>query len=267
MSALQTGYRVELEGFAGPLDLLLYLVRRSELDVRQIPIARITSQFLSFLEVLHLLDLDLIGDFVVLASTLVEIKSREVLPHPDADADECAPLDDDPKGELITRLLAYKRYKVVATALDQRASEWQRRYPRLSDDRPTVGRDHAADTIREVELWDLVSALSRVLHKHQIEQTSAVRYEDTPIHVHVAHIAETVRHAGRVPFSRFFEGTNRRSRIIGIFLAILELLRHHAFRAEQPEAYGEIYVMPPVGDVAASDFAPGPDHSSSARNC
>src|SRR5688572_495293 len=239
-AALQTGYRVDLDGFAGPLDLLLYLVRRNELDVTRIPLAKITSQFLSFLEVLQFLDFDLIGDFVVMASTLVEIKSREVLPHPEENVDESVPLDDDPKGELITRLLAYKRYKEVATALDHRASEWQRRYPRLSDDRPTVGRDHAADPIREVELWDLVSALSRVLHKHQVEQSSSVRYEDTPIHIHVTHIAETVRHAGRVPFSRFFEGTNRRSRIIGIFLAILELLRHHAFRAEQPEAYGEI---------------------------
>jgi segregation and condensation protein A len=252
-AALTAGYRVDLDGFAGPLDLLLYLVRRSELDITQIPIAKITSQFLSFLEVLQFLDLDLIGDFVVLASTLVEIKSRQVLPHADEeDATELAALEDDPKGELITRLLAYKRYKEAATALDVRATEWQQRYPRLSDDRPTVGRDHTADPIREVELWDLVSALSRVLHKRVAEQTSAVRYDDTPIHVYVGQIADAVRHAGRVPFSRFFEGTNRRSRIIGIFLAILELLRHHAFRAEQPEEYGEIYVLPPACGLSST---------------
>ncbi|MDZ4686280.1 MAG: segregation/condensation protein A [Planctomycetaceae bacterium] len=248
-AALPAGYRVDLDGFAGPLDLLLYLVRRSELDVTQISLAKITTQFLSFLEILQFLDLDLIGDFVVLASTLVEIKSRQVLPQPEEETAEPSALDDDPKGGLITRLLAYKRYKEAATALDVRATEWQQRYPRLSDDRPTVGRDHTADPIREVELWDLVSALSRVLHKRVAEQTSAVRNDDTPIHVYVAQIADAVRHAGRVPFSQFFHGTNRRSRIIGIFLAILELLRHHAFRAEQPDAYGEIFVMPPVGDL------------------
>jgi len=254
-AALPAGYRVDLDGFAGPLDLLLYLVRRSELDVTQISLAEITSQFLSFLEVLQFLDLDLIGDFVVLASTLVEIKSRQVLPQPEEDTAEPFALDDDPKGELITRLLAYKRYKEAATALDVRATEWQQRYPRLSDDRPTVGRDHTADPIREVELWDLVSALSRVLHKRVAEQTSAVRNDDTPIHVYVSQIADAVRHAGRVPFSRFFEGTNRRSRIIGIFLAILELLRHHAFRAEQPEAYGEIFVLPPLGEETTAPQA------------
>ncbi|HUQ71929.1 MAG TPA: segregation/condensation protein A [Planctomycetaceae bacterium] len=247
-AALSAGYRVDLDGFAGPLDLLLYLVRRSELDVTRIPIAKITAQFLTFLEILQFLDFDLIGDFVVVASTLVEIKSRQVLPQPEEDTAEPSALDDDPKGELITRLLAYKRYKEAASALDVRATEWQQRYPRLSDDRPTVGRDHTADPIREVELWDLVSALSRVLHKRVAEQTSAVRNDDTPIHVYVGQIADAVRHAGPVPFSQFFAGTNRRSRIIGIFLAILELLRHHAFRAEQPEAYGEIYVLPPVGD-------------------
>jgi segregation and condensation protein A len=252
-AALQTGYRVELDGFAGPLDLLLYLVRRSELDVTRLPVARITARFLEFLETLQFLDFDLVGDFVVLASTLVEIKSREVLPRTEEESESMdEALADDPKGELIFRLLEYKRYKEVATALDQRATEWQRRYPRLSDDRPIVGRDHAADPIREVELWDLVSALSRVVHKQQVEQTSAVRYDDTPMHVHVEQIGTTVRQAGRVPFSRFFEGTNRRSRIISIFLAILELLRHHAFRAEQPEPYGEIYVLPPMSDPPSS---------------
>lgn len=252
-AAVQTGYRIDLDGFAGPLDLLLYLVRRNEVDVTRLPVARITAQFLNFLETLQFLDFDLVGDFVVLASTLVEIKSREVLPRSEEETDTVDEVwDEDPKGELILRLMEYKRYKEVATALDQRASEWQRRYPRLSDDRPVIGRDHAADPIREVELWDLVSALSRVVHKQQIEQTSAVRYDDTPMHVYLEQIGTTVRQAGRVPFSRFFEGTNRRGRIISIFLAILELLRHHAFRAEQPEPYGEIFVLPPASDPPPS---------------
>lgn len=243
---MRTAYRVELEEFTGPLDLLLYLVRRQEVDAARLPIAKITSQFLEFLEVLQLLDFDMIGDFVVLASTLVEIKSRLVLPNLDEHQPE-EPFDqDDPRGELITRLLEYKRYKDAALALDERAAAWQQRYPRLSDDRPVVDRDHAADHIREVELWDLVSALSRVLQKKVSEQTSAVRYDETPQAVYLERIATRVREAGRVAFSAFFEGTNQRGRIIGIFLALLELLRHQGFRAEQPVAYGEIYVLPPA---------------------
>jgi len=244
-------YRVELEAFSGPLDLLLYLVRRNEIDIVQLPIARITAQFLEFLEVLQLLDFDLIGEFVVTASTLMEIKSRLVLPQPDEEIADELPMDDDPRSDLIARLLQYKRYKEAALALDRRAAEWQQRYPRLMHDRPVLGRDHAADPIREVELWDLVSALSRVLQKKVVEQTSAIRYDETPQSVYMDRIAAVVRESGRVAFSTFFEGTNQRSRIIGIFLAVLELLRHHGFRAEQPVAYGEIYILPPVESAAA----------------
>jgi len=239
-------YCVKLDEYSGPLDLLLYLVRRNEVDVVRLPIARITTQFLDFLEVLQFLDFDIIGDFVVLASSLVEIKSRFVLPQPEEETADDTLNDDDPRSELILRLLDYKRYKDAALALDERAAEWQQRFPRLSDDRPVIGRDHSADPIREVELWDLVSALSRVLQKRAVEETSAIRYDETPQAVFMEHIAAVVRESGRVAFSTFFEGANQRSRIIGIFLAILELLRHYGFRAEQPVAYGEIYVMPPV---------------------
>jgi segregation and condensation protein A len=244
-------YRVQLDVFSGPLDLLLYLVRRDEIDATQLPIARITDQFLEFLKVLEFLDLDTIGDFVVLASTLMEIKSREVLPQTPADAPEELPEQDETQSALIARLLEYKKYKDAASALEQRAAEWQERYPRLHDDRPVIGRDHSADPIREVELWDLVSALSRVLQKKVVEQTSSIRYDDTPISTYVEHIGKRVRGEQRVAFSSLFEGTNQRSKIIGLFLAILELLRHHGFRAEQTEDYGEIFILPPVETAAA----------------
>lgn len=243
---MTTAYRVELETFSGPLDLLLYLVRRAEVDVADLPVAAIAAQFLPYLDVLKFLDLDVIGDFIVVASTLVEIKSRQVLPHADEEIAEDPVAEDDARSELITRLLEYKRYKEAAGALEERAAEWQQRFPRLSDDRPQAGRDHAADPIREVELWDLVSALSRVLQKKIVEETSSIRYDETPIAVYSERIAGKVREIGRVPFSEFFEHTNQRSKIIGIFLAILELLRHHGFRAEQSEAYGEIFVLPPL---------------------
>ncbi len=241
-------YRVELERFSGPMDLLLYLVRRNELSATNLPIATIAHQYLEFLEVLELLDLDAIGDFIVLASTLLEIKSRNVLPQPEEVVEETAQADDDPRGELITRLLEYKRYRDAAVALEERATEWQQRFPRLADDHPHVGRDHAADPIREVELWDLVSALSRVLHKKVGESASSIRYDETPQSVYMDRIAARVREQGTVPFSSFFEGSHRKEKIVGLFLAILELLRHHGFRAEQPEAYGEILILPPAAE-------------------
>jgi segregation and condensation protein A len=248
-------YRVQLDLFSGPLDLLLYLVRRNEVDVAQLPIARITHQFLQFLEVLEFLDLDLVGDFIVVASTLVEIKSRQVLPRAEEETSDEIPIGDDPSSELIQQLLQYKRYKDAALAMEQRAADWQERYPRLSDDRPSAGKDHAEDPIKEVELWDLVSALSRVLQKKIVEETSSIRYDDTPISTYVDRIGARVRESGRVPFSEFFEGTNLRSKIIGIFLAVLELLRHHGFRADQVSEFGEIFVLAPATENPPAEIA------------
>jgi segregation and condensation protein A len=245
---MSVGYRVQLDIFCGPLDLLLYLVRRNEVDILNLAVASITAQFVDYLEVLELIDIDLVGDFVVMASALIEIKSRIVLPR--TDEEEAGPeLGGDAGSELIHQLLEYKKFKDAAGALEERAAHWQERYPRLSDDRPRQGKDPSADRIKEVELWDLVSALSRVLRKKEVDQVGLIRYDDTPISVHIERIGTRVRHEGRVTFSSFFEQTNERPRIVSIFLAILELLRHHGFRADQPVDYGEIWVLPPVKDV------------------
>jgi segregation and condensation protein A len=158
-------------------------------------------------------------------------------------------------------LLEYKRYRDAALALEHQAAEWQERYPRLSDERPTVGKDPSTDSIKEVELWDLVSALGRVIQKKVVERSSSIRYDDTPIAVYIDRIGAKVRQEGRIAFSDFFEGTNLRSKIVGIFLAILELLRHHSFRAEQPVEYGEIFILPPIAEpiqnVPAVDTSTG----------
>jgi segregation and condensation protein A len=248
-------YRVELDLFSGPLDLLLYLVRRNEVDVLDLPVSKIAEQFQELLSVIEFIDLDLAGDFVLMASTLVEIKSRLVLPRAEeTGGDDEQPVgSDDPRSELIERLLEYKRYKDAARALEDRAAEWQERYPRLSDDRPTAEKDLAADRIKEVELWDLVSALGRVLRHKQVEEETRIRYDETPVAVYVERISERVRREGEVAFSSLFEGECERSRIVGLFLAVLELLRHHHFRAEQPVEYGEIYIRPPVEANGATD--------------
>ncbi|QDV50517.1 segregation and condensation protein A [Gimesia fumaroli] len=244
-------YRVDLSIYSGPLDLLLYLIRRNELDILDLPVARITSSFNEFLNVLELIDLDLVGDFIVMASTLAEIKSRMVLPR--AEEEEIAEVIDDPRSDLIQQLLEYKKFKDAANALEEHAAEWQEHYPRLSDERPKSGKDPSEDLIKEVELWDLVSALARVVKRKEVEEQSSITYDDTPISTYVELIGARVREEQRVAFSDFFQGENLRSRIIGIFLAILELLRHHQFRAEQPVEYSEIWVMPPLSDTGETD--------------
>ena len=113
--------------FRGPLDLLLYLVRKHELDIMDIPVAMVTEQYLSYLEILEELDVDEVGDFIEVASLLIEIKSRMVLPR-DEDEQE-TPLQDDPRDELVARLLEYKKYKDAASILDESGRDWQQRYP------------------------------------------------------------------------------------------------------------------------------------------
>ena len=242
-------YRVQLEVFSGPLDLMLYLVKRHELDILDLPIARITRQFSELLEAIEVLDFDFIGDFVVMASTLVEIKSRMVLPRPEEEP-EIPDGEEDPRSDLVRQLIEYKKYKDASRLLENHAAEWQERYPRLSDERPVASGDPSEDRIKEVELWDLVSALSRILRRSPATNQTAIIYDDTPISTYVQRIHALVLEQGRVAFSSLFEGANSKSKIVGIFLAILELLRHYHLRAEQPTDFGEIWVLPPLEPIA-----------------
>ncbi len=249
-------YRVEHDLFTGPLDLLLYLVRRNEVDILDLPVAELTSQFQRFLDVLGTIDIDLAGDFIVMASTLTEIKSRLVLPRTEEPIEP--ELDVDPRSDLIHQLLEYRKFRDAARTLEQRAAEWQERYPRLSNDRPLADRDVSHDRIKEVELWDLVSALERVLKNLQSQEEAKILYDDTPIAVYTKHIGDQVRAEGRVAFTSLFGDTTIRSKIIGMFLAVLELLRHQKFRAEQTTAYGEIWILPPQEPApdSATDSSP-----------
>ena len=244
-------FRVDLDIFRGPLDLLLYLVRKHEVEVVEIPIAAVTEQFLEHLAVLKQLDVNAVGDFLEMASTLIEIKSRLVLPRGGEEEDE-APLDD-PRHELVQRLLEYKKFKDAASILEERSREWQERFPRLANDLPTRQRNLADEPIHELELWDLVSAFGRVMRDIQAAPASNIVYDETPIHVYMTRINERLLASQRVAFSELFHGGMHKSSLIGMFLAILELVRHHGVRAEQDDLYGEIWVLPGEQPPAAID--------------
>ena len=243
-------FRVELEIFRGPLDLLLYLVRKHEVEITEIPIAPITAQFLEYIELLRQLDLNQVGDFVEMASTLLEIKSRMVLPHGGEEGEEMP----DPRDELVQRLLEYKKYKDAASMLDERSRSWQEHFPRLSDDLPPRGRNLAEEEIREVELWDLVSAFGRIMRDSQAVQPSNIVYDDTPIHVYMAQIQARLQSESRLTFQKLFREGMHKSALVGVFLAILELVRNYHVRTEQNELFGEIWIMP--GEAAAAEIDP-----------
>ena len=233
-------FRVDLNIFRGPLDLLLYLVRKHEVEITDIPIALITDQYLQYITVLEKLDVNGVGDFLALASTLIEIKSQQVLPRSDEIEEEI----DDPRQELVHRLLEYKKYRDAASILEERSRVWQQHYPRLSTDLPGRVRDLAEEPIEEVELWDLVSAFGRIMRETEAARPSSIVYDETPIHVYMARIQQRLIEKGRLIFRDLFQPAMHKSQLVGIFLAVLELVRHHRVRVDQNELFGEIWILP-----------------------
>jgi segregation and condensation protein A len=233
-------FRVELDYFRGPLDLLLYLVRKHELDVCDLPIALVTEQYLTYLEVLEKLDVNEVGDFLEVASTLIEVKSQMVLPRGGEEAETW----DDPRDQLVERLLEYKKYKDAASMLDERSRDWQQQYSRMANDVAPREIDSSHQPIREVELWDLVSAMGRILRDSQVATPATIVYDDTPIQVYMQRIHGRLASDRRVAFSNMFQPGMHKSAIVGVFLAILELARHHGVRTEQNDLHGEIWIVP-----------------------
>jgi segregation and condensation protein A len=261
---------IQLDDFRGPLDLLLFLVRRHEVDIRDMPIALITDQYLAHLAVLEQLDVNEVGDFLELASTLVEIKSQLVLPRGGEEMEGW----DDPRNELVARLLEYKKYKDAASMLDERSRDWQRHYGRVASDLPPRQIDPAGQPIHEVELWDLVSAIGRILRESQALVPQAIVFDETPIQVYMQRMHDKLVATGRIGFSEMFQPGMHKSAIVGMFLAVLELVRHHSVRAEQDDLHGEIWIVPgdqfdPTREIVASDDENRPadteDTSAEAR--
>lgn len=236
------GYRVNLDIFAGPLDLLLYLVRKEEVDIYDIPIARITDQYMHYIEMLKSLDIDLAGDFLIMAATLMEIKSAMLLPkaEPDKLQDEAL---TDPRAELIRQLLEYKKYKDAANLLNAAADRHSERFSRPDSimDRLRPDAEPHLD-IEQVTIWDLLEAFDAIC-----KATGAVgdiRHikDDMPIDLYQVEILHHLQTEGPMPFERIFESKPTRVVMIGLFLALLELIREELVWAEQPLSSPQIYL-------------------------
>ena len=230
-------YTVALDAFHGPLDLLLYLVKRHEVDVLDIPIAAIADQFLEHLRVVHELDVELAGEFLVMAATLMEIKSRMLLPAGDAAEADDAP---DPRRELVKQLLEYRKFKDAAAALEERAERQGARLPRHEVPEPA---ERAGPGVKPVELWDLVSAFARLMRETQALEPATIAVDDTPQHVYEADLTARLRAAGRFPFRAAFTPPYHKARLIGMFLAILELVRHRGIGLDQPDPAGDLWLV------------------------
>lgn len=233
-------YLVDLDTFRGPLDLLLYLVKRQEVDICDIPIARITDQFLEYMRVLEIIDVDRAGDFLVMAATLMEIKSRMLLPADPQSAAE----EEDPRSELVRQLMEYRKFKDAAQQLEILAESQSYRLPRQIIDRPEPV-SASEQPLREVELWDLVSAFGRLMRETQALAPQQIVVDQTPLHVYMENILGRLAKEGAIPFSALFSPPYQRSRLIGLFLAVLELIRLYKLQVEQSDVFGEIELRLP----------------------
>jgi segregation and condensation protein A len=233
-------YAVDLEAFHSPLDLLLHLVKKNEVDILDIPIAAIAEQFFTYLQVMQELDMDLAGDFVVMAATLMEIKSRMLLPAAIHSEEEEA---DDPRNELVKQLLEYRRFKDAAAALEACSERQGERLAR--QDLPEAAAKPETQ-VKPVELWDLVSAFARLVRETQSLHPATIAVDDTPQYVYEARILERLAAEGRFPFMAAFDPPHWKARLIGIFLAILELIRNQGVGLDQPEQGGVIWLVAPV---------------------
>ncbi len=247
-------YRVELDVFNGPLDLLLYLIKRDELDIYDIPIVRITDSYMQYIEMLktirseHGLDINVAGDFLVMAATIMEIKSALLLPKPPVEATgEHSAAQDlaDPRFELVQQLLEYKRFKDNAMMLEFQQHQHEARFPRIPAKFEGQGDEPPPVDLDEVQIWDLLSAFDRLMKDiGGRKKFHEVTYDDTPIDLHAADIEDRLTREGKLTLSQLVVGRKSRSEMIGVFLALLELIREKKILVTQPEALGDVEIVP-----------------------
>ena len=246
-------HHVELDPFSGPLDLLLWLIREEEVDIHDIPISRILERYLEMLQTIQLLDLDQAGEFLVLASTLMEVKSRSLLPREELiEEDEL-----DPRFELVQKLLEYRKFKEVSEELRRRADQWALRCPPgPAPDVPGIPPDEVP--LGEVSLWDLALAFQRVLNEVGGKNLQSIVFDDVPIERHIETILNMLTDRREATFRSLFAPDADRLRITGIFLALLELIRRREVRAIQPAPFAEIVVVKRDPEPAPPVAAPPP---------
>jgi segregation and condensation protein A len=228
-------YRVQLEMFEGPLDLLLYLIQVNEIDIYDIPIAKITEEYLGCLARMQELDLEVAGEFLVIAATLIHIKSTMLLPAEESEGAE-AP-EEDPRKELVERLLEYRRFKEASMTLEHLESHQQLHFNRPADPGSPV-----ADGPLEVSLSELLRAFSAVMERAMKAAVLEITPETINVGERMVAVLDRLTTESPLPFIALFDGARTRSLLIATFLGLLELLRRGLVRARQSDPNGEITV-------------------------
>ena len=237
---MQTEYKIDLDTYNGPLDLLLYLIRREEVDIYDIPITKITNQYMAYLNKLQSIDIGLAGDFLVMASTLMYVKSQTLLPRSEITDEEDM---EDPRLELVKQLLEYKRYKEATSTMTRLSEERSQRFSRPEERLIDDGKeDDGKLNLDDVDVWKLAQFFSGFMKQTLGDVIQKIVYDDTPVHVYMDKVLNRLTRASAVSLKELLYESQGRSEFIGFFLALLELVRLKKIKLEQTQDFDEIQI-------------------------
>ena len=232
-------YKVKLDAFEGPLDPLLFLIKKSEVDIYDIPVADITRQYLEYIEIIKLLDIEAASDFVLIAATLMRIKAQMLLPKPEfEDVDDI----DDPRQELVYRLLEYKRFKDIAIDLADREKEARQAFPRGHYKFEHAGAEISILDNSDVTLFDLVAAFKKIVETQTKVTIHRIEEMDVSLEEQIQFVLDMVEKKGEIEFSQLFKKKQERMVMIVTFIALLELMKQQKIKAVQAQVFGQIII-------------------------
>ncbi len=243
-------YKVKFEVFEGPLDLLLYLIKKEEVDIYEVNLTRLATQFVEYIDTMRLLDLEIAGEFLVMAATLMYIKSRELLPVDQQVQVEGEDDGEDPRWELIRQLVEYKKFKDAAAQLAALEARQEAVFPRAP---AKLEFETPQPAGAEASLFDLINAVNSVLQRFAARPDQRDIFEDKwTVSEKIEQLMRLIGEKGELKFSDLFAGVTSRSEVVVTFLALLELIRLKQLLATQHEAFGEIVISraPPAAPSA-----------------
>jgi len=232
-------YQCNIDVFEGPLDLLLHLINEQKMDIYDIPIAEITRQYLNYLDLLSELNLELAGDYLVMAAELAKIKSKTLIPAPETEEDALAAAGQDPRAELIRRLLEYQRYKEAAFELRQKEYDQQQLFRRTGE---VVLDNSEKELLIEANVFDLLTAFQKVLKEKSFKKIYEIKITTLSVSDRIADILDILNAAESATFDSFFTPLNTKEEVIVTFLAILELMRMQLIRSQQVQQFDTIRI-------------------------
>lgn len=232
------GYEIKLDVFEGPLDLLLYLIRKNEIDIYNIPISLITEQYLEYLELMRSLNLDLAGEYLLLASTLIHIKSKLLLPPAEGEGDEEE--GEDPRAELVRQLIEYQAFKEAALKLDSRPLLDRDVFTRGAAEEGAKEAPETEEMDIEVDVFELVAAFRRIVASLDPSEEMAFDTDKMSLTDRISEVMEQLSRQGQLTFQELLGEGRERRRTVYTFLAILELMKLRMIRAVQTGPFGTI---------------------------